>query len=444
VRRITKCLLILGGSLIMAALAVILIVPMLVDNQKYRSMIENRLSEVAGSPLKLDGDLRFSLFPWASIAVSNMHLENPPGFEEKDFLSAESFNVQVRLMPLILSLFKDIQVKRFTLKGARIVLETRNDGRGNWEGIGKSSAESSRGAERAGERKPEDESGEPLLIKAIEVGEFAITEGSVLYIDNKKGQRFEISDVSLSLKDVSLDRPINIIFSAQVDGHPLFLDGNVGPLGKDLNKGVIPVALSLDALKQMQVRLRGSIVDVASNLGFDMSIEALPFSPRKLLDAMGLEFPIVTTDPKALTRLAFTADLKGNTGNVSVSDGVVRIDESTLEFSGKAGDFSKPDVTFNLKLDEIDLDRYLAAEADEVSDGDNTNAGTVCKKQRRSGGRAPGQQLAYYDPLRRLVLKGTVQVENLKASNTLIQDISFKISGENGVFNLEPVSVPHH
>ena len=121
----------------MAALAVILIVPMLVDDQKYRSMIESRLSEVTGSPLKLDGDLRFSLFPWASIAVSNMHLENPPGFEEKDFVSAESFNVQVRLMPLILSLFKDIQVKRFTLKGARIVLETRNDGRGNWEGIGK-------------------------------------------------------------------------------------------------------------------------------------------------------------------------------------------------------------------------------------------------------------------------------------------------------------------
>jgi len=439
-KRIIKCLLILGSILIIAALAVILIVPILVDDQKYRSMIENQLSEAVGSPVKLDGDLRLSLFPWASIAVSDIHLENPPGFTEKDFISAESFNVQVKLVPLILSLLKDFQVKRFTLKGARIVLETRNDGRANWEELGKTSTEISRGPKKGDEKQSNSEPGELFPIEAIDIGEFAVTGGSLIYIDHTKGERLEISDLSLLLKDFSLDRPIHIVFSAQVDGRPLSIEGKVGPLGRDLGKGVIPVDLSLEALKQVQVRLKGSITDAASNLRFDMSIEALPFSPRKITAAMGREFPVVTSDPEALTRLAFTADFNGDTGNASVSEGVIQLDKSTVNFFGKISDFSKPDVTFDLKLDEVDLDRYLAAETDVESDAGSAEAESVGQKNERIEGSASLQKTVDYEPLRRLALNGRVQVAKLKAANARIQDLSLKISGKNGVFNLEPLN----
>ncbi len=66
------------------------------------------------------------------------------------------------------------------------------------------------------------------------MGEFAVRKGSLLWIDHSKGERKEISDVTLRLQDVSLDRPIQLALSANLDGHPLELKGILGPVGKAL------------------------------------------------------------------------------------------------------------------------------------------------------------------------------------------------------------------
>ena len=115
--RVVKWLLIICGGLFVVILAIILIAPSLIDINKYRPQIENAVSEATGRPFTLGEDLRLSLFPWASVTVNDVHLGNPPGFEEKDLLRLETFEVRVKFMPLVLSLFKDIQVKHFILKG---------------------------------------------------------------------------------------------------------------------------------------------------------------------------------------------------------------------------------------------------------------------------------------------------------------------------------------
>lgn len=439
--RVVKWLLIICGGLFVVILAIILIAPSLIDINKYRPQIENAVSEATGRPFTLGEDLRLSLFPWASVTVNDVHLGNPPGYEEKDLLRLETLEVRVKFMPLILSLFKDIQVKHFILKGARIVLETGKDGKANWEGMGKTTAVLSHEEKKGEATPPESKPGVGLPVNSIAIGELAITEGSLLFIDHAKEERFQISDLTLKLKDVSLDRPIHLIFSADANGHPLSLNGSVGPLGKDLGKGTIPVDLSLSALKQLDVKLKGSVSDAASTPRFDLSIEVSPFSPRKLISTLGQKFPIVTKDPKALTRLAFNADLRGDTGNVTVSDGVINIDESTLKFSCKAGDFSRPDVKLDLNLDEMDVDRYLAPEENDESGGSKAKSEPSGQNKEKTGGAVSVQQKTDYGPLRRLVLTVKMQIGKLKACNVRIQDFNLKVAGENGVFHLEPLSL---
>jgi len=440
-KKTLKWLLIIGGGLILALFVLGLIIPKFIDKQKYRSLIENELSKATARPFKLDGELRLTLFPWASVAISDVHLENPAGFEEKDFISVASFEVQVKLMPLITSLFKDIQIKRFNLKGARIVLEKTKDGRANWEGIGKGATQA---PPVTGKKREEGVKAEPvgaIPIQAIAVGEFAISDGSLLYMDHTKGERFDVSDLNLDLKDVSLDRPIQINFSVLADGHPVSLDGKVGPLGRDLSKAVIPIDLSFNALRQLDVKVKGSVSDISSNPRFDLSVDVLSFSPRKLVAEMGQEFPVVTADPNTLIQAAFRADLKGDTGKASVSNGLISIDESKLTFSGKARDFSKPDVTFDLKLDQIDLDRYLPPETDKKSEVESTQSGTPKQKETQTKGPKNGRQKTDYSPLRKLVLESTIQVGKLKAANVRLQDLVLKVVGKNGVFHLDPLSL---
>ncbi|MES0362725.1 MAG: AsmA family protein [Desulfobacteria bacterium] len=427
-KKAIKWVLIVGGGLVALVLLSLLIIPQFVDVQQYKPEIEKRVSEATGRPFTLGGDLGLSLFPWVGLSFSDLHLGNPPGFKEKDLVAVKSFEVRVKLIPL---LFKDIQVKRFILEEPRIVLERRKDGRGNWEGMGKPSGEVSDKVPEEKKGAPDSDSGSGLPIKSLAVGEFAIRDGSVLWIDHVNGERRELSDLTLRLEDVSLDRPIELALSVRLEGNPLSLEGKVGPVGKEPGKGTIPLDLAVQALKQLEISLKGKIVDPLERLQFDLALQVSPFSPRKLVADLGQTFPIKTADPKVLDHVALKVNLKGDPETISVSDGTLDLDESRLTFSVKAKDFSRPDVTFDLSLDEIDADRYLppAGENKPVEEKEKTEAP------------APEQKKMDYTPLRRLVLDGAIRVGKLKAHGVRLQDVNVKVAGKNGYFHVDPLTL---
>ncbi len=423
-----KWLSILAAGLVVLIIIALLIIPRFVNVQRYKPEIEKRISEATGRPFKLGGDLSLSLFPLAGLLLSDLHLGNPEGFQEKDLVAVKSFEVRVKLLPL---LFKDVQVKRFILDTPRIVLERRKDGRGNWEGIGQPSEQLP--GERAAERTEtgEGEALEGLPIKSLAVGEFAVKNASLLWIDQVKGDRKEVSDVTLRLGDVSLDRVIRVALSGQVIGYPLSLEGEVGPVGKEPGKGPVSAKLTLKAMNELNMRVSGTLADLATRPRFDLAFEAAPFSPKKLLAALGQAFPLETADPDALKAMAFKAGVKGDRQKISISDGVVDLDDSKLTFSGKAEDHAKPDVAFDLSLDEIDLDRYLPPSAEK-----ETRAAE--KKAEPPGPKATPPD---YTPLRKLVLVGSVHIGKVKAHGALVEDLNLKVSGKDGQFLLEPLTL---
>ena len=422
-----KWLSIAVGGIVVLIVVALLLIPLFVDVEQYKPQIEKQVSDLTGRPFTLGGKLSLSLFPWAGLYLSDLHLGNPPGFQEKDFVSVKSFEVRVKLLPLI---SKDIQVKRFIVEGPRIVLELGKDGRGNWEGIGKPSEEVSG---EAPEKKDKPAEGEPmgaLPIKSLAVHEFKITDGHVLWIDHVKGERKEISDVTLQLEDVSLDRPIGLIFSALMDGKPISLDGTLGPVGKEPGKGTIPVDISLKALNQIDMKLKGKLINLAASPQFDLSLELAPFSLRKLMEALNQPFPMETSDPEVFNHVALKARVKGNPKSVSITDGALSLDESKLKFSVKAREFSKPDVAFDLDLDQIDVDRYLPPKSEKAP------------TEKEKAAKAPGpKKKTDYSPLRKPVLDGTIRVGKLKAHGVRMQDLYLKVTGKNGLFKMDPLKV---
>ena len=427
-KKIMKWAFIVGGIFFVLIVVVFLVVPMFVDIQKYKPVIEKKVEEATGRSFKIGGNLQLSLFPWVGLVFSDLHLGNPPGFEEPDFIRVKFFEARVRLFPLF---FKDIQVERFVLEGPRIVLERGNNGRGNWEGIGKLSEEVPSQPPKKKEKLPESRTPEGFPIKAIDISEFAITGGNVIWLDHSKGERREISDVTLRLRDVSLDRPIHLAFSARLDDRPLSLEGKVGPLGKDPGKGAILLDLAVNVMKKLDISLKGRVVDPVTRPRFDLALKVSPFSPRRLAAALKQTFPITTADPEALSLVAFKAHLKGDLQDISVLDGVMVLDESKAGFSIRIKDFSKPDVTFDLKLDRIDIDRYLPLPSEDYP-------GDEKKKIART---TPGQKKTDYTPLHTLILDGSIRVEDFKVYGATIQGIYLKAVGKNGQFRLDPLTL---
>jgi len=422
-KKVIKWVLLITATVVILCFLALLIIPRFVDVQKYKPLIENKVSEASGRPFTLGGDLKLSLFPWAGLALSDLRLGAPPGFKEKDFITIKSFEFQVKLLPL---LFKDIQVKQFVLVEPRIVLEKSKDGKANWEGLGKVETEVPAQPE-AREKKPKDKGEGGLPIESLVVGTFIIKDGNILWIDHVREERHELKELTLSLDGISLDRPTSMSLSGLVEGKAFSLEGNIGPLGKKPGEGTVTLDLSASIVETVDVKVQGQVKDAATRPVYDLDVEIEPFSPRTLATAFGMPLPLTPADPAVLKRLALKGSFQGSAQTLSVKDGALGLDDSKMRFSANLKEFSKPNVTFDLNLDQIDLDRYLPASQSEP--GKSGDATTQPAKK------------TDYTPLRKLVLDGRVHIDKLKVKNARVQDIDLKIRGRNGVLNLDPLKM---
>ena len=411
------------GCLVVVIIAALVLIPMFVDVAKYKPILESKVTAATGRPFSVGDDLSLSLFPWAGVSFSDLRLGNTAGFTEKDFVTVKSFEVRVKLLPL---LSKDVQIKRFVLNEPQIVLVKNKKGLGNWtqpKPAGKDAAE---------EKAPSTESvpgGLGIPISALTAENIAINNGSALWIDHTTDTRKEITDIGLILKDVSLNRPVKLTFSAQLDQKPLSLEGTVGPVGTGLKEGKIALDLSIKALKQLVLRLKGNLENLITNPGVDMDIEVAEFSPRMLMSELGQEFPVATTDPEAISRLALKAHIKADAKKVSLTNGNMELDQSKLKLSAAATEYSRPNLKFDIDLDQIDLDRYMPPKSEEPA------------QAKTSASAEPAKKKTDYAPLRRLILDGSLKIAKLTVTKAKIEDAVLQIKAKDGVFNLDPIKL---
>jgi len=406
---------IIVGSMAVLIILVLIIVPFFFDIQKFKPTIEQQITKAAGRTFTIGGDIKLSLFPLAGLSFSDVHLGNPDGFTEKDFISVKSLDVKVKFLPL---LSKDIQVKRFVIIGPRIVLEKTKNAGASWQGIGKKDAEVEKAQEGSG-----------MKIKGLSVAEFSVSEGELLYIDQATGTRKEIKALTIELKDVSLERPLKLAVSANVDGKTVSIEGEAGPIGKEPGKGAMTVDLSVKAMDALSITIQGSATDVASKPKFDLNISAENFSPRDLINGLMSDFKLNTKDPEVLKTMSARMKIKGSTENIDISDGTIELDQSKMTFSASVKEFAKPDLVFNMNLDKLDADRYLPPAG--VKQATGTQAASSRQKKEKTD----------YGPLRKLVLDSAINIGELTIKGAQVKDIQAKIKSRDGIFNIDSLSL---
>ena len=170
---------VVGGFIVLFVLALIL-APMFLDIQTFKPRIERTVQKATGRPFVLGGKIELSLFPWAGVTLTDVSLGNTGEFDEKPFAAFSEFEVRMKLLPL---LKKDVQVSRFILKGLRLNLTRKKDGRVNWDFSKTGTAEEKRVATEETAESSED----TLPIKTLAVGEISITDGTVLFVDEQSG-----------------------------------------------------------------------------------------------------------------------------------------------------------------------------------------------------------------------------------------------------------------
>lgn len=384
--RLLKVTLIIAAVCIGFVLVAIISALMFFDPNEFKTQIATAVKDETGRELVIEGDLSLTLFPWIAVEIGRTELGNADGFSANTFLQFDQAKLSVRLLPLILS--RRLTVGTASLDGLVVNLEVDRNGNTNWDDLAGSDGEVT-----------ESESTAVAGGAVIDVANIDINNANVSYMDGQAGSSFALRNLSMQTGRIVVDRPIDLSAEFDFSSSPGELGGHLAIRGvakmsdggsmldvSGLNvagtlRGIVnePTDFNFDA-RAISVDTAEQSIDAGELdlmlLGLSMAAVVEPFSyadsPQPKAALRGAEFslkelmqvldiaPPVTADPDALTRVSFSANAAMTSTALALSGMTLELDDATMTGSLSVPTTNTGVLVFDLDVDEIGLDAYMA------------------------------------------------------------------------------------
>jgi len=378
--KIAKVILISIPSVIGLIVLAVIAIPLFVDLNDYKPEIEAAVKDKTGRELKIAGDIDLSIFPWLGVSTGKITLSNAPGFVPDYFAVIKESDIKIKLMPL---LSKEVEVSTITFKGLELNLAKNKKGLSNWDDLaGKNQPK------KAEEKvvKVEEKTEAASVLAALMIGGLSIEDAQIHWDDQQAGQQVIIKDFNLKTGKIALNEAIDIKLS-------LFVDNK---------KPALTEALSL-----------------TTELVIDESMQLIQLKNTKINSATkGAIVPNGAFDVQLLSQIAI--DLKQE--SLALENLKIAFDDTTIDGFLRIKQFSKPALAFNLAINEIDVDRYTAADKAQTKVVASPAAAV-----------AATTALIPVKTIRELNLNGDISIDKLKASGVTLEKITLNIQAKDGV-----------
>ncbi|MEN3953143.1 AsmA family protein [Iodidimonas sp. SYSU 1G8] len=386
-----------AAAIIVAGFAV----PRMMDWSDYRSVIEGQIEAATGREARIGGTVHFALLPYPFFTVRDVRVANPEGATEADFITAESVDIDVALLPLLSGKMWPTDV---TLHRPRIALEVLTDGGKSWVF---SKADRARKRDRAGRR--------PLSVR-----DFRARDATIVYRP-RRGEPLVLAGVNMALSAPSSSGPFEIKGNMRRGGERLEFKLATGTLGN----APAPFDLRLNAPGKTVLKYRGKASLGLAEPAIDGTLDLVSRDANALLVFLGgRERPGLGG-----VRLGVKGTVTGG-GDAFTARGL-QIALGDTSATGEAELRLGDDAHLDLRLDAqtIDLDAVLAADTDEA-ESEKTAAllpGTASARLRLNADTVLYRQQA----LRNIVLdarvgNGQLQVPALSAELPGRTSLTFK------------------
>lgn len=356
--------------LLVVLVAGLLALPSLVPSSVYKEKIETQLSKELARDVRVQGDVKLSVFPVIKANTGRVEIDNPDGFSQARFAEMDAMSARVKLWPL---LSKRVEIASFILKSPSINLEKRKDGKTNWA-FGEQTAETS--APKGPFRRDGRYQGlDP------QIGNFTLENGAISYADRQSGTEIALSDVNVGFELPSLSAPLNIKGSLNYNNVPAELDINLDSLRAFLDGQEAPIALKLKT-EFSDISTTGRFL-AGQDITFDLDVDADVSDMAKLAALSPKEVPYADLVNSAklsgnysydgtvikakgadisATGRDFTGSFNGNAtlAETPIFDGRVELDAKNIEVLAKEFD---QDVKGLSLLQTVNFTADLAGQA---------------------------------------------------------------------------------
>lgn len=280
------------------------------DFDELRRIAESEVRSATGRELRVAGPIDIALSLTPAIALEDIRFANAPDGSAEDMARARRLELQVALLPLLSG---DIQVKRFVLVDAELLLETDAQGRPNWV-FAEPGEEELEAVARSAERVQEAGARRMPRLEAVEIQGARVT-----WRDGRSGEALDLSLEQATLREAA-DR-LEIEAEGRYLDLPFALGGSLGAPDRLFAGGDFPLDLS-GHLAQTRFELAGALRGTAE------------------APAAELRFSLRGSDLPALSRLA-GRDLPpvgdyGLAGEVAYAEQAVALEGLRLDLAGLA------------------------------------------------------------------------------------------------------------
>ncbi len=219
------------GVIIVIVVALVLILPHVIDVNQYRGQVQSQLQQRLNRPVQL-GQMSLSVIP-LQVEVHNVVIGDDPSFHSNvPFAQVGQLNVSVKLFPLLMG---NVEVSSLELKQAKIELIRNAQGVWNFSTAGNAPtpataatpAPPSQPAKAAAQAPPAEQ-------KQFTLAELKITDSQIAITDYQKHQSRAVYDhIDVTLKDYAPGSPFSLDAAARLPGsgsQTLRLTGTGGPV----------------------------------------------------------------------------------------------------------------------------------------------------------------------------------------------------------------------
>jgi len=472
------------GSVGLLVAAVLAYIAATFNPNDYKAKIIQVVQEKKQRTLKLDGDIKLTLFPNIGASIGRASLSE---FQSKqDFVTIENVQVSLALWPLF---SKQVVVNQVAVSGLKATIIKYKNGKTNLDDL--------LGAEEQAIPEPaKDEAAKSVptsLPVTFDIASVSLRNLNLIYQDEASAAQYEVNKLNLKTGRITMGAPIKLELDALIKANKPKLDlttklqgnllinpeaGQFGVQGLDLQANgnvldihnvVLQAKGNFQKLKQEltaeKVSLSISGIQAKNTINTQLELPSLRLSNNQLssekftLD-LEMQQPQQTFKIKLLTAVngnldkkiinlpdlsikmngtgdalpqnsvtgkAVSSEMSGslhmqdNRAQVKLTGGLL---QSQVKIQVAVNNFTKPEIKFDIEADQLDVDAYLPKSESAPQTKEATSLD------------APLDLSA----LKGLNLDGRLRIGAFKVANLKMAQVNVGVKAQHGIVDVSPLA----
>ncbi|MFM5054915.1 AsmA family protein [Aeromonas veronii] len=468
-----KIVLILLGIAVAVLLAIVTLIS-LIDPNQFKPQLAEQVRKSTGRELVMAGEIDWRFWPSLGLSLEKVALRNPAGFAEPDLIRFEQGEASVALLPL---LSHRLEIGKVTLSGAHLFIQTKADGSSNLSGlINDAAADASEPVAPATPAPTADSKPWQISLQGV-----ALSHASALVQDDRSSTSLRLDRLDLDMGQLATGQwvPVTLATKGSADKLAFDVKGQTQiklaqeVMASELKDLSLSGSLSDPSLRLDSFSIKGDRLALGEWSNLTLALKGAKGEGQQASLAGSLEGTLKGRLDKEmklaeLSDMVLTAALEGDAlprpqmklklagfaraeldkQLITLSKLVMSADEALLSGDGTVQLGAVPSISFDLKGEKLDLDKWLAKSAPTMTAQAKEDKPAVgASNTAASGNKAAtgkSEALSAVEPdlgaLKGLDLDGRLQLGSLRLKGLDLGAVDLQVALAKGLLTLKQFS----